>query len=177
LIAARDSFTARLTLPRAGTFMYHTHLNDLEQLTSGLYGAIVVLEPGRRFDDRTDHVFVVGWDGPADPPHLVVNGDSASAPLELAAGVPQRLRFVNIGPAQRVVFAVRRDSTVLTWRPLAKDGEDLPAALAVVGPARRRVAVGETFDAEFTPPAPGEYLLTMGPPNKQMGYKLRLIVR
>ena len=178
VIAARDSFTARLTLPRAGTFMYHTHLDDLEQLTSGLYGAIVVLEPGHRFDPSTDHVFVVGWDGPTDPPRLVVNGDSASAPLELAAGVPHRLRFVNIGPAQRVVFAVRRDSaTVLTWRSLAKDGADLPPRLAVPGPARYRVAVGETYDAEFTPPAPGEYLLTMGPPAKQMGYVLRLIVR
>jgi len=177
VIAARDSFTARLTLPRAGTFMYHTHLDDVEQLTSGLYGAIVVLEPGRRFDARTDHVFVVGWDGPGDPPHLLLNGDTLPAPLELAFGVPHRLRFVNIGPAQRVILAVRRDSTVLTWRPLAKDGADLPAALAVAGPARRRLAVGETFDAEFTPPAPGEYLLTMGPPNKQMVYVCRLIVR
>jgi len=177
VIAARDSFTARLTLPRSGTFMYHTHLDDLEQLTSGLYGAIVVLERGRRFDPSTDHVFVVGWDGPADPPRLVVNGDSASTPLELAAGVPHRFRFVNIGPAQRVIFAVRRDSTILTWRPLAKDGADLPAQTAVVGPARHRVAVGETFDAEFTPPGPGEYFLTMGAPAKQMGYKLRLIVR
>lgn len=178
VIAPRDSFTARLTLPRAGTFMYHTHLDDLEQITSGLYGAIVVLEPGRQFDPRTDHVFVVGWDGQLDPPnHLLVNGDSASAPLELAAGVPHRFRFVNIGPAQRVFFAVRRDSTILTWRLLAKDGADLPPRLTVVGPARKRIAVGETFDAEFTPPAPGEYLLTMGPPANQMGYRLRLIVR
>ena len=178
VIAARDSFTARLTLPRAGTFMYHTHLNDLEQITSGLYGAIVVLEPGRRFDPNTDHVFVVGWDGPAAPDlRLIVNGDSASAPIEMTAGVPQRLRFVNIGPAQRVVFAVRRDSTVLTWRPLAKDGENLPAQLAVVGPARWRIAVGETYDVEFTPPGPGEYLLTMGRPGAQMGYVRRLIVR
>lgn len=177
-IAARDSFTARLSLPRAGTFMYHTHLNDLEQITSGLYGAIVVLEPGQRFDPRTDHVFVVGWDGPSDRPlRLIVNGDSASAPLELAAGVAHRLRFVNIGPAQRVVFAVRRDSTVVTWRPLAKDGENLPAPLAVTGPARRRIAVGETYDVEFTPPAPGEYLLTMGGPASQLRYARRLIVR
>ena len=58
-----DSFTARLTLPRAGTFMYHTHLNDIEQLTSGLYGGIVVLEPGKRFDPQRDHLFVTGWDG------------------------------------------------------------------------------------------------------------------
>jgi len=91
--------------------------------------------------------------------------------------VPHRFRFVNIGPAQRVIFAVRRDSTILTWRRLAKDGADLPAQSAVVGPARYRMAVGETFDAEFTPPGPGEYVLTMGPPSKQLLYKVRLIVR
>jgi FtsP/CotA-like multicopper oxidase with cupredoxin domain len=34
-IAPGDSFVARLTLPRAGTFMYHTHLNDIEQITRG----------------------------------------------------------------------------------------------------------------------------------------------
>ena len=62
-----DSFVARLHLPRAGTFMYHTHMNDFEQLTSGVYGPIVVLEPGRRFDAATDHVFIAGWDGPGRP--------------------------------------------------------------------------------------------------------------
>src|SRR5207248_3072089 len=114
-IAPRDSFVARLTLHRAGAFIYHTHLNDLEQLTSALYGAIVVLEPGRRFDPSTDHVFVTGWDGPEDPPHLVVNGDTLSEPLELAAGVRHRFRFVNIGVASRSRFSILRDSTPAQW--------------------------------------------------------------
>ena len=99
-----DSFVARLTLPRAGTFMYHTHMNDLEQITSGVYGPIVVLEPGRRFDSATDHVFIAGWDGPDDPPHTIINGDSLPAPLTLKAGLPHRLRFINIGPANRFRF-------------------------------------------------------------------------
>ena len=30
------SFRARFTPPRAGTFMYHTHLNDEVQLPAGL---------------------------------------------------------------------------------------------------------------------------------------------
>jgi FtsP/CotA-like multicopper oxidase with cupredoxin domain len=178
MIAPGDSFTARLTVPRAGTFIYHTHLNDVEQLTSGLYGALIVLEPGQRFDPATDHLFVTSWDGnvTADP-SILVNGDTAAAPLELAAGVPHRFRFINIGPAQRLFYAIRKDSTVMKWRRLAKDGADLPPSLAITSPAIRRLGVGEMFDAEFLPPAPGEYRLTIGTPTAQLKYSRKLIVR
>ena len=156
-----DSFTARLTLPRAGTFMYHTHLNDIEQLTSGLYGGIVVLEPGKRFDQRRDHLFVTGWDGesraPA-PPHLVINGDSLPAPLALTAGVPHRLRFVNIGPAGLFRMAIYRDTSLASWKRLAKDGADLPPAQAIRTPSQFTIAVGETYDFELTPDR-GKYRL------------------
>ena len=46
-IAPGDSFEARFTPPRAGTFIYHTHIDDIRQPSSGLYGAIIVLEPGQ----------------------------------------------------------------------------------------------------------------------------------
>ena len=177
VIAANDSFVAHLTLPRAGTFIYHTHLDDVEQLTSGLYGAIVVLEPGKKFDPETDHVFVTGWDGPADPPHILINGDTAGAPIEIKSGVANRFRFVNIGPAQRLFYAIRRDTTVQTWRPLAKDGADLPPSASVAQRASKRLGVGETFDAEFIATEPGEYRLTIGIPAKQMTYSRRIIVR
>jgi FtsP/CotA-like multicopper oxidase with cupredoxin domain len=158
-IAPGDSFVARLTLPRAGTFIYHTHLGDLEQLTSGLYGAIVVLEPGQRFDPRLDHVFVAGWDGDGFPRRLLVNGDSTPPPMELAAGQRHRLRFVNIGAAGFVRFSLTRDTSLVRWRAVAKDGADLPALAAVDRPATARINVGETFDAEFNASEPGEYEL------------------
>ncbi len=156
-----DSFTARLTLPRAGTFMYHTHMNDIEQLTSGLYGGIVVLEPGKRFDSNRDHLFVAGWDGETRAPalpHLVINGDSLPRPLVLTPGVPHRLRFVNIGPAGLLRFAIYRDTSLVTWRRLAKDGADLPPALATSVRSAQLLAVGETYDFELTPAA-GRYRL------------------
>jgi FtsP/CotA-like multicopper oxidase with cupredoxin domain len=175
-IAARDSFTARLTLPRAGTFMYHTHLNDIEQLTSGLYGGLIVLEPGQRYDPATDHLFVSGWDG--DVNHSITNGDSTGGPpIEIKAGTTHKFRFVNIGPAQRLLYAIRRDSSVMKWKAVAKDGADLPGSLGLIGPAIRRLGVGEMFDAEFTPGTPGEYRLTIGPPLKQEKFVRRIIVR
>src|SRR5687768_13541673 len=159
LIAASDSFTAHLTLPRAGTFIYHTHLNDLEQLTSGLYGAIVVLEPGKTFDPRTDHVYVAGWDGDERPPNMVVNGDSVLPDIEMKLGVSHRLRLINIGVAGGVRFTVRRDTTLMSWRAIAKDGADLPRAQSHVRPATHVLAVGETFDFAFHPSEAGGYAL------------------
>lgn len=162
-----DSFVARLTLPRAGTFIYHTHMNDIEQLTSGLYGGIVVLEPGQRLDPRRDHIFVAGWDSDAEPIHLLVNGDSLPPPLELQAGVAHRLRFVNIGPAGQFPFSLFRDSTMVEWRRLARDGADLPPALARTVPAREWIDVGETRDVEFRA-EPGDYRLVIGNPAKPL---------
>jgi FtsP/CotA-like multicopper oxidase with cupredoxin domain len=174
-----DSFTARLTLRRAGTFIYHTHLDDFEQLTSGLYGAIVVLEPGRRFDPATDHVYVVGWDGPGDPADYVVNGDTVGPPLELAAGATHRFRFVNIGMAGRVSFSLTAaaDSGPAVWQPLAKDGADLPPDQAHPAPATRMLAVGETADAAFLPTTPGAYRLTASSPGRPAFWTQAVTVR
>ena len=170
-----DSFTAHLTLPRAGTFMYHTHMNDLEQLTSGLYGPIVVLEPGQRFDPATDHVFIAGWDGTADPPHLLINGDSLPAPLLLRAGIAHRLRFISIGAATRPAFSIRQDTTLVSWRALAKDGADLPRSQATSRPSVQTIDVGEAFDFEWIP-RPGEYRLVVGPVAQPI-WQRRIVVR
>jgi Putative multicopper oxidases len=163
MIAPKDSFTAHLILPRAGTFIYHTHLNDIEQIASGAYGPIVVIEPGRKFDPATDHVYTIGWIGDQSAPkfHLAINGyDSIAPPVTFDYGKTHRMRIVNIGAAAIFNFILRRDTTVMTWRPIAKDGFDLPESSRTIGPARRPVSAGETFDAEWTPPEKGEYLLT-----------------
>jgi FtsP/CotA-like multicopper oxidase with cupredoxin domain len=160
-VAPGGRFTAHLTLPRTGTFMYHTHLADLEQLTAGLFGAIVVLEPGQSLDPRTDHVLVTGWDGPRvlPVPDFVFNGDTVGPTIAASVGERHRFRFVNIGAANRLVYEIRRAGATARWRPVAKDGADLPPAMAVEGPAARRLGVGETFDAEFRPTERGEYQL------------------
>lgn len=158
-IAPNDSFVARLTLKRAGTFIYHTHLNDIEQLASGLYGALVVLEPGQRWDPARDFVFVAGWDVTGGDVAFVVNGGLSDPPVEMRVGETVRLRFIDIGPADAFMFRMLRDSVPAEWRPVAKDGFELPASQSRVGPASVRVDVGETFDAEFTPTVEGTYRL------------------
>ena len=141
-IAPRDSFVARLTLKRAGTFIYHTHLNDHAQLSAGLYGPLVVLEPGQQWDPVKDLVFTAGQDnttlnGPA------VNGTSGAGEFVMRMGQPVRLRFVNIPPEWNATFELVRDSLPAVWRPVAKDGFALPAAQAIAGTARRKLFPGE----------------------------------
>lgn len=160
-IAAGDSFVARLTMPRAGTFIYHTHMNDIEQLTSGLYGALLVMEPGERFDPSRDHVAVISWDGDAvsGRVQILINGDSIPAPIEVRAGERHRFRFINIGAAGVIRLELKRDASLVAWRRLALDGAALPPAQAVASPATHRLAVGQTADFEVRL-APGRHVLS-----------------
>ncbi len=47
-----DSFEMRITPPRAGSYMYHTHVNDIRQQTAGLYPAAIQLPVVRRAAQR-----------------------------------------------------------------------------------------------------------------------------
>jgi FtsP/CotA-like multicopper oxidase with cupredoxin domain len=178
MIAPADSFVARLSLPRAGTFMYHTHLGDLPQLTSGLYGAIVVLPKGEAFNPALDHVYIAGLDGPEDVPFFRVNGDStARAPLEMKVGETHRLRMINIMPAADMRWLLTRDSVPVKWSPLAKDGADLPPAMRAPVNSAVRLPPGETRDMLFTPTAAGEYKLRVTVDPALPGWTQRVIVK
>jgi FtsP/CotA-like multicopper oxidase with cupredoxin domain len=109
-------------------------------------------------------VYVAGWDSELTP-HLLVNGDSLPAPLELTPGVKHRFRFVNIGVAAAFPFAIYRDSSLVEWRKLARDGADLPPALSLTEPSLEWLDVGETRDVEFVPTL-GVYRLVVGDPAK-----------
>jgi FtsP/CotA-like multicopper oxidase with cupredoxin domain len=175
-IAPNDSFVARLTLKRAGTFIYHTHLNDHAQLSAGLYGPIVVLEPGQRWDATKDLVLTAGRDQTGlDGP--VVNGGSSEEPFDLRVGQRVRMRFINIQPERPATFELVRDTVPVVWRALAKDGFALPAAQAIAGPSRRTLWPGETFDAEFTPSVPGTYRLRMVGIRDKVAYDRTVRVR
>jgi FtsP/CotA-like multicopper oxidase with cupredoxin domain len=164
-IAPGQEFVARFTPPRAGTFIYHTHWHDEAQLRGGVYGALIVLEPGQRFDPATDHVFIVSMDGPSVPgqrPPYVLNGIATSVPppapghvaVPLREGVPNRLRLINITPNNAALsFALTDGSKPVSWTAVAKDGADLPPAQRISREARQLVSVGETYDFEIQPVA------------------------
>lgn len=175
-----DSFTAHLTLRRPGTFMYHSHLNDAEQLSTGMYGAILVLPPGETYDPTTDHTFILAWDLKSPNQRgirFVLNGTPEPAPVELDAGKTHRLRFINIAPAGRMRITLVADSTVpIPWTPVALDGADLPPALVRERPGQMRIDVGQTADFAFTPAEAGSYALLVGRPDRP-AMRQELIVR
>lgn len=162
-IAAGQRFTAKFTPPRAGTYIYHTHWHDEAQLSGGLYGALIVLEPGERYDPAADHIFIAAYEGPAVPGRrepIVINGRSGSVPAlaprptptALRANAPNRLRLINITPASfGLTFVLTDGFAPVQWTPLAKDGADLPQHQRRGREARQLVSVGETYDFEIQP--------------------------
>lgn len=154
-----QSFVAKFTPPRAGTFIYHTHSHDEAQLAGGLYGALIVLEPGERYDPATDHVVVIGLNGlvvPGAREPFALNGLAEPAPIRMRVGVPNRLRLINItGNNVGLTALLVRQFAVIEWTPVAKDGATLPPGQTQPRAARQQVSVGETYDFEIRPDRPG----------------------
>jgi len=155
MIAPGTSFDALFAPPRAGTFMYHTHMNDLFQLSSGLYGALIVLPEGTTFDPETDKVLVLSRNGKRTEGELLLNGATTPPPLALRAGVRYRLRFIDILANNSIVITAAGEGKPVKWTPIAKDGANLASAQSVAIPASFTIAPGETYDFIFTPEKSG----------------------
>ena len=131
-------------------------MNDLGQMAAGMYGALVVLEQGEKWNDTTDHVFAIGQSGLMAPAWTVVNGVPAQQPMHLKAGVPHRFRFFSMTIDDETEVSIARNDSVATWTPVAKDAIAIPSAERTPRPAKFGIGAGETYDFEFTP-QPGEY--------------------
>lgn len=155
MIEPGGSFRVRFTPPRAGTFIYHTHLNDEVQLAKGLYGPLIVLEPGERFDPGSDQVFVVSRAGIEPKAWSLLNGKADPPLLHWRRGQRYRVRLINIMSAGFATVSLAGASGPVQWRALAKDAADMPAAQAVLQDARQITWVGETYDFEYEPQVAG----------------------
>jgi FtsP/CotA-like multicopper oxidase with cupredoxin domain len=169
-VAPGDSITVRFTPPRAGTFMYHSHFDEATQIAGGLYGPIVVLDSGQKFDADQDRVLVFGLAGHATNvvigpfPHYLMNGSEQPEPMNLKAGTTYRFRVINITDEGPLLVSLSDGDTPVQWRAVAKDGATLPAGQATNRPARLVSDPGEIFDFEVTPARAGELALRFGPP-------------
>ena len=155
MIAPHESLTVRFTPPRAGTFIYHSHSNEYQQISSGLYGALIVTEPGQVRDEKRDKIVLFSDAGPSlsflkPPAGTLVNGRVEAAPLELEAGVPTRIRLINIRTDFILDLTLLSGETPAQWRVLAKDGADLAANQATSRSAELKMSPGSTYDVEVT---------------------------
>lgn len=170
-IAPNDSFDARFTPPRAGTFMYHAHMDEPRQHRAGLVGALIVRD-AHPPNASEDLVFVIksARSLSASVP-LEINGKANPDTVVMRIGHRYRMRFIGLPvafPAPHFSLTARRDSAFATpprdslvgqWRPVAKDGRDLPEAARVPRLARQTISMGETYDFEYTPERPGNLRL------------------
>jgi FtsP/CotA-like multicopper oxidase with cupredoxin domain len=111
------SFDYRFVVPDAGTFWYHPHVHETEQMEYGLYGPIVVHGDGEPVVDHEGVIMLddlkLGADGQIAPvdvdvleqhsgregPIQLVNGRT-SVTVTIRAGERQRWRVVNAGSAR-----------------------------------------------------------------------------
>ena len=140
--------------------MYHAHADETRQIASGLYGTIVVLEPGQRWNPETDHVLLFSQRGKGDSALDVLNGGTPADTIQLRANTTHRLRFVNITIQEEVLGKLhsQADSTALSWRVVAKDGMTIPAVRVRGVPALLHMGPGETIDVELSF-ARGDYVM------------------
>lgn len=165
-IAPGDSFEARFTPPRSGTFMYHAHVDEVHEEQAGLEGALIVRDPGAPAS-ADDHVFLLKGNYRYTGRYPVeLNGELSPDTIVLHVGRQARLRLMNLAKTTVApVFSLTArpdsalhldaDTMIALWVPLAKDGFDLPAGQRVPLPAHQVVAMGETYDFAYTPLHPG----------------------
>ncbi len=164
MIAPGASFAVEFTPPRAGTFIYHTHMHDAWQLRGGLVGPLIVLPRGASFDPATDHVVMITTSALAEDlfNYVLINGERKPPPMVIHAGVPHRFRFINMTTSDPVTI-VSLESVLgpVRWRPIAMDGAELPAVRQRSELAVRTITIGKTLDFEFTPTTPGDLTLVV----------------
>ncbi len=157
LIAPNDSFLVYMTPPRAGTYIYHTHMDETEQIMAGMYGPLIVLDTEEVYDTSRNRIIVFG-NAIEDQEYrfLTINGSSKPASLSGKVGIDYRLRFINITEGSTLYVSLEQDGRSGTWLPWANDGADLPAALQTDKEAKFAISAGETYDFIWIPQKSGE---------------------
>ena len=161
------TFKYEFTFDRAGTFMYHPHVDEMTQIALGMMGVIVVHPKGggRRARDYVlmahEMKIAIGAARP-DPMAmndfnvLTFNGKAfpATEPLVAEVGELVRIRLANLGPMDHHPIHLHGH----TFEIVATDGGAIPAS-ARHPDTTVLVPVGSTRTIEFTARAPGDWPL------------------
>ena len=161
------TFEYRFVVPDAGTFWYHSHVNETEQLERGLYGAFIVRGPDEPTVDRErvlllddlkldpngdlapfgdEHELHAGREGDV----RLVNGRQEPE-LEIAAGQIERWRIVNAANTRFVRLSIGA-------RPFSILGTDGGLLSSPVQTTEVLITPGERVDLAVGPFAEGEVL-------------------
>jgi FtsP/CotA-like multicopper oxidase with cupredoxin domain len=171
-----EEFEYRFSLPDAGTFWYHSHHNETEQMEKGMYGALIVEEPtdpvfdGEKIfmiDDMkltTNGAFKTGntfsrWierhDG-REGETLLINGKEKPL-FNIGGGQKERWRFINASSARYFYLSLggRKFKVIGSDGGLLQKAEETDSVLIVPGERIEIVAgpfnEGETVLIESLP--------------------------
>lgn len=139
-----DSFVARFTPTRPGTYMYHAHSNELHQIGAGLYGALIVGDP-KHPTPEPERVIVIGGDGYFGAAGRI-NGSHTPDPIDIPVDQDVRLRLVSISPDWRIRVRLLAGSQQLPWTMVAKDAATIPMIRRVTNRNPWIAGPGETAD-------------------------------
>lgn len=163
-----QTWVYEFTLRDPGTFMYHSHYDEMTQIALGMVGMFIVhpLRPRA----TVDHDFAlmshewrlpVGASRPdpnemADFNLLTFNGKAfpATAPLVVGTGQRVRIRLGNLSPMHHHPIHLHGLNFVVT----ATDGGFVPAS-AQAPETTVLVPTGATRVIEFTPEEPGDWAM------------------
>jgi manganese oxidase len=162
-----ETWVYEFDLRHAGTFMYHSHYDEMTQIALGMMGMFIV-HPRRPIGPRVDRDFAlithewkleVGARRP-DPNAmndfnvLTFNGKSypATEPLLVGVGERVRIRLGNLSPMDHHPIHLHGLNFVTT----ATDGGFVPAS-AQHPDTTVLVPTGSTRVIEFTPTEPGDW--------------------
>ncbi|HTR53812.1 MAG TPA: copper oxidase [Kofleriaceae bacterium] len=166
-IAPGQTFRYEFVFDRAGTFMYHPHVDDMTQIALGMIGMIVVHPRGgephaRDYALMTHEMRIPIGTSRVDPLAmtefnvLTFNGKAfpATEPLLAQTGELVRIRFANLGPMEHHPLHLHGHF----FEVVATDGGAVPAS-ARHPETTVLVPTGTTRTIEFRARAPGDWPL------------------
>ncbi|WCK52818.1 multicopper oxidase domain-containing protein [Aneurinibacillus sp. Ricciae_BoGa-3] len=155
-----QSFTYEFTASHPGTFMYHSHFDDMKQVGKGLRGAFIIDPKDPKTETKYDHDYTMLLSGfhmqdttEGEEDYFTMNGRSYpyTQPLVVKKGETVRLRLINIDPTETHTMHLHG----MDFQVIAKDGHPSsnPQKMntLLIGP-------GETYDIAFTADAVGSWM-------------------
>ncbi len=163
-----ETFAYEFSLRQHGTFMYHSHGDEMVQIGMGTMGFFVV-HPKKQKGPKIDRdfaIFLNEWyvaPGTSKPnPGIMTDFNiftfnsrvfPGTAPLIVKKGDRVRIRFANVGQESHPIHIHGH-----AFRVVATDGGDIPAS-GQWPETTIAVFPGQTRDVEFIADAPGDWPL------------------
>lgn len=155
-VAPGHTFTYDFVAGHPGTYMYHSHYDDMKQIGNGMYGAFIIDGATEKKYDHDYTMMISGFsvNGTEDEKdYFTINGRSYpdTPPIEVKKGETVRIRLVNIDTMEVHTMHLHG----MDFEVVAKDGH--PAATpqtmntVLVGP-------GESYDIAFEANNPGTWM-------------------